>query len=470
MMCFVGFTLSVVSCTQDQQMPHLYTSHNNNNYEDNAPKTKVGIDEVVKFDFSGSNIRTLSLDQTQVTDSKGREYQKPQLKWNVGDKYRFYATVRYVNANNDKEWNPNFSNDGMYIEITKVNADGRSGEFRIRGEINIKDEYIHGADTKNPTLTPNPENWYIGGFIGGKLDPTGTTITDDLGVEPIYASENGRQIGIKGIRIKERKFVAVESTAKSFEMNIPLAVPLTKMTIQNYGSRINVVIPDDSHLKLEPLGTVFCLQLKNGLVHSVAIPKNGSNIEIDSKFLTSSRLQFDTWHKASELGKVGTPEFSVHYMYENNVEPTTYGGLTKASLPVDWSQCAGRTKGDDVVLNMDECVNLYLWSVWNDFYGSNPNNNNSITMDFSGLGLKTPTYSGDAGSPVVFKPMNTAKVTYYGGVDATIREKWRNLYFNKEVNFFKEYYQLFRAVIKKRVYSVFSIYYFKRNVYIRGVF
>lgn len=455
MVCFVVFSLFVLSCKQDQRMPQLNTSKQSDSYDENAPKTTVGIDEIVKFNFSENEVRAISLDQTQATGSKGA-YQRPQLKWVVGDKYRFYATVRYVNTTNQNDWKPNFSDNGMWIEVIKVSPDGRSGEFRIRGEMQINSSYIKGASTTNPSLQPYPDNWYIGGFIGGKLDATGTRITDDLGVEPIYEYTNK---GIKGIRMKENKFVAVDPKAQTFNMNVPLGVPLSKVILKDYGPKIYVHIPEDKPLQLKPLGTVFCVQVKNGLVHSVAIPKNNSSVKIKSRFLTATRLQFDLWHHQKELSKVGTPDFSIHHVYNGNYDPTPdEWGRTEASVSIDWSQYPKSYNNTDAVLDMDDCVNLYLWSVWNDFFGGRSGFENYIELDFSGLNLKTPMY-GDYVGFGGFSPMNSAKVTYYGGADVTTRNKWRTSYPNKTVDFLSTKVNTSRANINKEstVFSRFTI-------------
>lgn len=456
MVCFVVFSLFALSCKQDQRMPQLNTSKQSDSYDENTPKTTVGIDEVVKFNFSENEVRAISMDQTQGMDGKGKPYQKPQLKWNIGDRYRFYATVRYVDTKDPNNWKPNFSDNGMWIEVTKVNPDGRSGEFRIRGEMQINDSYIKDARTKNPSLQPFPDNWYIGGFIGGKLGPTGTMITDDLGVEPIYEYPNNK--GIKGIRMKEKKFVAVDPDAKTFDMNVPLGVPLSKVILKDYGTKIYVHIPENTQLQLRPLGTVFCVQVKNGLVHSVAIPKGNSSVKIKSRFLTKNRLQFDLWHHQSELSKVGTPNFSIHHVYDGNYNPEPdEWGRTEASVSIDWSQYP-KTKslGNDAVLDMDDCVNLYLWSVWNDSFGGQSGFENFIELDFSGLNLKTPTYVDGFNG---FQPMNSAKVTYYGGADKNTRGVWQNRYDNKTVDFLSTNVNTSRTNINKgsTVFSRFTI-------------
>lgn len=454
MVCFVVFSLFALSCKQDQRMPQLNTSKQSDSYDENAPKTTVGIDEVVKFNFSENEVRAISLDQTQATGNKGA-YQRPQLKWVVGDKYRFYATLRYVDVSNERDWKPNFSNDGMWIEVTKVSSDGRSGEFRIRGEMKINTSYIKDATTKNPSLTPNPDNWYIGGFIGGKLDAAGKTIADNLGITPTYEGS-----GIKGIKIQSPKFVAVDPDAKTFDMNVPLGVPLSKVIIKDYGTKIHVHIPEGNPLQLKPLGTVFCVQVKNGLVHSVAIPKNSSSVKIKSRFLTEYPLQFDMWHYASELSKAGKSNYSIHYIYENDrtPQPDTWG-RTEKSVPVDWSQYTKKQYNGDVVLDMDDCVNLYLWSVWDEIYKQGNNGyENYIELDFSGLNLKTPMYS-KADRFNGFSPMNSAKVTYYGGVDATTRNEWRTMYPNKTVDFLSTNVNKSRTNINKEstVFSRFTI-------------
>lgn len=445
--------LFILSCKQDQLMPQLDKNQVDKNYDDNAPKTTVGIDEVVKFNFSGNEVRAITLDQTTETDSKNRMYQRPQLKWKVGDKYRFYATIRYVNANDQNDWKPNFSNDGLYIEVTKVSPDGRNGEFRIRGNMQIKDEYIDKTNPKSPNLKPSPEKWYIGGFIGGKLDPTGKIIEDDLGV---VATKEGS--GVKGIKMKDRKFVAVDPEAKSFNMNVPLGVPLGSVSLKDYGGKIYINVPKDKPLKIRPLGTIFCVQLKNGLAHSVAIPQGGT-VKLNSRFLTEKPLQFDLWHYKAELLKAGTSDFSLHYAYENDQAPVTKnGGRTEASIPVDWSQYTKNRYGNDVVLDMDESVNLYLWSVWNGTYNSDNTYDNSINIDFSALGLKTPMYS-KYDSFGGFEAMNSAKVTYYGGANSTTKNIWRDMYTNKSVDFLSTTINSSKKDINKSstIFSQFTI-------------
>lgn len=457
-------------CKDGQIMPEL----NNKNttppiYDDNSPKISVGIDQVVNFSFDDKNsTRALVIGQ-ESAQSSGLTYQIPKIKWNVGDKFRFYATIRYVNQTSQNDWRPNFSNDGMYIEIISYDANTNTGKFKIKGNINIKTEYIDNSGSSPKFI--DPEKWYFGGFIGGKLNADGSAIADDMGVKKLLA-EDGKSV--KGITITSpNKFIAVSPSAKDFEMNVPIGIPLEKISLT--GSKNSVFLKSfaDKPLKLRPIGNVFCLRLKNELVHTVAIPESAKIRLQKSRFFFDSNVQLDMWHYQKELSKVGTDRFSFHYDMEGGAANKLDNDYRKpVDMAIDWTMYKPIKLGTDVLLRMNETVNLYVWSIYNtDYNNASPDGSGGvIDVDFTGLNLKVPEYTPvDERKPQTeFKSIeaNSSKVKFYGGVDAS-SNTWQNDYPGLDVDYLRKTTKQFNLKPGSSIVVPFSI---KSDLYISEIY
>lgn len=438
-------------------------------YDDNSPKTNIGIDQVVDFSFDDKNsTRTLVIGQ-ESAQSNGRTYQRPKMKWNVGDKFRFYATIRYVNPTAQNDWRPNFSNDGMYVEIISYDESTNTGKFKIKGNINVKTEYIDNSGSL-PKFR-EPEKWYFGGFIGGKLNADGSAIADDMGVKKLLA-EDGKSV--KGITIASpNKFIAVSPVATDFKMNVPIGIPLEKISLT--GSKNSPFLKSlaDKPLKLRPIGNIFCLQLKNELVHTVAIPESAKVRLQKSRFFFDSNVQLDMWHYQKELPNVGTDRFSFHYDMEGGAASKLDNDYRKpVDMTIDWTQYKPNKRDTDVLLRMNETVNLYVWSIYNTDYNnaSRDGSGGIIDVDFTGLNLKVPEYAPvDENKPQTeFRSIeaNSSKVKFYGGVDAS-SNTWQDNYPGLNVDYLRKTTKQFNLKPGSGIVLPFSI---KSDLYISEIY
>lgn len=456
-----------VSCKDDQYMPTLNTKPGETVLDDNSPKTTVGVDQVFDFKFDEeSATRTFVVGQENAT---GNTHQKPIINWKVGDKYRFYAVVRYVNLKDQSDWRPNFSNDGFYLEILSYDKATRKGKFKIKGNIQIKSTYIDTSG-KLPKLR-DQGNWYFGGFIGGKLSADGSKIVDDMGISKTFENTD-----VKGIAIKSPKvFTAVSPTASEFNLNIPFGVPLEHIELSGSNQNVWMNSLTTKPLELKPIGNLLCIRLKNELVHSVAISNNAS-ITISSKFLLDCDVTFGLWYPQNKLSTIGTSSFAFKYDVVGGTasKVDNNGYRNNVSMTIDWSQYKpNRTKDtkQDVVLRMNETVNLYVWSVFNTDYNvpAADVNSGTVDLDFTNLGLRVPEYTpvNNDYPQVEFKPIiSSSKVKFYGGVDAS-SNTWQDNYPGLNVDYLRKTTGKFNLNPSSSIVVPFSI---KSDLYISEIY
>lgn len=421
-----------ISCNENQRLPEF----NNNKrlpVADDGPKISIGVDQVFDFDFSEddeSRLKTLVVGQEDATNAQGRKYQKLAMKWNVGDKYRFYATVRYMNLQDENDWRPNFSNDGFTLEILSYDPAKHTGTFKIKGNIDINLSYIDKSG-KMPKFI-DPDKWYFGGFIGGKLNPEGTAIVDDMGVSKFLTSDGKNNV--KGITIQSpNKFVAVRPSAKEFQMNVPIGIPLEKIELSGSNEHVWMNSLTDKPLQLKPIGNILCVQLKNELVHSIGIPADAAIRVNKSRFILGCDLQLDMWHYKDMLSKADDGSYCFHYDAVGGINSklTNDGYRTPVDMSIDWTQYNPIKRDGDVVLKMDETVNLYVWSIYNTDFNFAPKDgsNGIVDLDFSSLKIKLPEYTPvDENKPnTSFKRVfGDGKVKFFGGADAASNTWWNN--------------------------------------------
>lgn len=469
---FCVATFVSVSCSDDQNMPMFNTTTTETTTDDNSPKTSIGLEQVFDFNFDDADnggLRTFYVGQEDVNNGS-IVYQKPSINWKVGDKYRFYAVVRYVNLNDQTDWRPNFSNDGFYLEILSYDSKTKTGTFKIKGNINVKSQYIDTSG-KMPKFK-DPNNWYFGGFIGGKLDDDGTQIVDDMGISKTFEGSD-----VKGISIKSPNvFTAVWPGKEEFKLNFPVGVPLEHIELSGSNQNVWMNSLSNKPLKLQPIGNLLCVRLKNELVHSVAIP-NSATINISSKFLLDCDVTFGLWYTKDKLPTIGTNNFAFKYDVVGGAtsKVDNKGYRNNVSMKIDWSQYNPNRTNDtnkDVVLRMNETVNLYVWSIYNTDYNnaSRDGSGGIIDVDFTGLNLKVPEYNPvDENKPQTeFRSIeaNSSKVKFYGGVDAS-SNTWQDNYPGLNVDYLRKTTKQFNLKPGSGIVVPFSI---KSDLYISEIY
>lgn len=356
-------SFAFASCTKDDQCVPILKNPNSQNETEketvhNPNIVTLKFNEVVSVNLpSSSSSRTLGLDQanahTKLSNGDDYQYQKPQLHWSVGDRYRIYACVRYKDTENADNWRPNYGT--MEAEVIEVSDDKLTDKFKLKGSINFKKSNLDLTDPNNPKLKDDQDNWYFMALLGGKLDNDGNLV-DDLGVTPTpdvadnYSNPADFNSGdIKGIAFKSSdRFIVIHPKDKSFNLNVPFAISPTAIKITSNGVYVQTGIiscevkPKNSEkpFNIRPIGNVLCLKIINPHpTVSGSIKWDESALNIKSKYLLKSKIYFDFWHEKDYLGNMGTKDWSWHYQVgdiDGNT-PNTNSILTEN----------GYRKGDD---------------------------------------------------------------------------------------------------------------------------
>lgn len=415
----------VLSCGNEEFMPSLNKKNQTETQSEaiNHPGNvvEISVDQKISFNFKQPALKSLSLDQSEVT-SNGNTYSIPGIKWNKGDVFTVYycfrnkvnADQKYVYEKEINDFLDKTKGSDVQLIVESVSADGKQGTARIKGNIKILEEYL----TSDKQSFKEPDNWYFGAYLCGKQDSVTKTITDNLGTDRDYApnSKTGK-IDIVGIKFAApTKLLAINKDTKTFDMNIPLCIPFQKVSLTNGSINMADIVT------VKPVGTILNLALRNDFANAIAINKSKTDymIRLKSKcfFRPNNKFNYD-----ADLSKVGTDEYQSGYK-DNNLTPEEIGADGWNQLAIDWSQYNGsNVKGDYVILNSKDVINLYVWTVCYD-HSANP-----LEVDFSGLDLLIAAQEPKDGTPYecradFVKPythgsLPLGKVRLFGGVNNT---------------------------------------------------